>query len=160
MSSHPQTPASIGGASLAPHPLASLVREHQLLGELAQALSIFSECFTSQHALVDRDDLAKFARVFRDLGDYMHHEKEETVLLPLLAHLGFAWQDGPVAEVRQEHCQERYLVDVLCQAAEQEGDWNEDQRRRVGATALAMAEFQRAHLRKENTELFPVILQR
>jgi hemerythrin-like domain-containing protein len=144
----------------APRPLESLIREHRLIGKLAQALSNFSECFAFQPTPDDRDDLAKFARVFRELGDCMHHEKEETVLLPLLAHLGFDWEDGPIAEVRQEHCQERYLIDVLCQAAEREGDWSEDERRRVCATASALAEFQRTHLHKENTVLFPVILQR
>ena len=143
-----------------PRPLDSLIREHRLIGKLAQALSNFSECFASQPTPHDRDDLAKFSRVFRDLGDCMHHEKEETVLLPLLAHLGFDWEDGPLAEVRQEHCQERYLINVLCQAAEREGDWSEHERRRVCATASALAEFQRTHLHKENTELFPVILQR
>jgi hemerythrin-like domain-containing protein len=143
-----------------PRPLESLIREHRLIGKLAQALSNFSECFAFQPTPHDRNDLAKFARVFRELGDCMHHEKEETVLLPLLAHLGFDWEDGPVAEVRQEHCQERYLIDVLCQAVEREGDWSADERRRVCATASALAEFQRAHLHKENTVLFPVILQR
>jgi hemerythrin-like domain-containing protein len=154
------------GLELAPaplpaaRPLDSLIQEHRLIGKLAQALSNFSECCESQPTPHDRDDLAKFSRVFRDLGDHMHHEKEETVLLPLLAHLGFEWEDGPIAEVRQEHCQERYLIDILCQAAERPGDWSQQQRRRVCATACALAEFQSTHLHKENTELFPVLLQR
>jgi CBS domain-containing protein/hemerythrin-like domain-containing protein len=143
-----------------PHPLASLIRDHRLLGELAQALAGFSVCVEAQPTSYDRADLAIFARVFRELGDCMHHEKEEAILLPLLAHLGFDWENGPVAEVRQEHCQERYMTDVLCQAADREGEWDQEERRQVAATAFAMADFQRLHLLRENTQLFPVIMQR
>src|SRR5690242_20556905 len=39
-----------------------------------------------------------------------HEEKEETVLLPALHHLGFPWNDGPLAGVRREHRQGRYLA--------------------------------------------------
>jgi hemerythrin-like domain-containing protein len=142
------------------HPLASLIGEHRLIGALAEALSGFAECVASESTPHTRADLAAFARVFRDLGDYVHHEKEETVLLPLLVHLGFDWEGGPLAEVRQDHCQERYLIDVLCQAAEREGEWNPDERRRIASTASALAEFQRAHLLLENTKLFPAVTER
>jgi len=143
-----------------PHPLASLIRDHELIGQLAGALMSFSACVEGQPSEHDRADLASFARIFRELGDCLHHEKEETVLLPLLAQLGFDWDDGPLAEVRLEHCQERYLIDVLCQAADREGAWDDDERRRIAATASSMADFQRAHLLKENTVLFPVVMQR
>jgi hemerythrin-like domain-containing protein len=143
-----------------PHPLLSLILEHRLIGELAAALTSFAmrvECHTSTY---DRADLASFARVFRELGDYVHHEKEETILLPRLVQLGFDWECGPLAAVRQDHCQERYLIDVLCQAAEQQGTWHKEERRRISATAFALGEFQREHLLKENTELFPAITER
>jgi len=146
--------------TLETHPLASLIGEHRLIGQLAEALRCFSVCVECQSTTYDRADLAKFARVFRDLGDCMHHEKEETVLLPLLAHLGFDWEDGPLANVRQDHCQERYLIEVLCHAAERDGAWSNEDRRRVAATARELGEFQCAHLERENTLLFPVVMQR
>jgi hemerythrin-like domain-containing protein len=146
--------------TLQTHPLASLIEEHRLIGQLAEALSCFAVCIACQSTRHDRADLAQFARVFRDLGDCMHHEKEETVLLPLLLHLGFDWEDGPLADVRRDHCQERYLIDVLCHAAERDGAWSNEDRRRIAATALELGEFQHAHLLKENTELFPVVMQR
>ena len=45
-----------------PHPLASLIREHQVLGELAEALESFSTCVQAQPTGYDRADLASFAR--------------------------------------------------------------------------------------------------
>jgi len=146
--------------TLETHPLASLIGEHRLIGQLAEALRCFSVCVERQSTTYDRTDLAKFARVFRDLSDCMHHEKEETVLLPLLAHLGFDWEDGPLADVRQDHCQERYLIEVLCHAAARDGAWSNEDRRRVAATARELGEFQCAHLERENTLLFPVVMQR
>jgi hemerythrin-like domain-containing protein len=142
------------------NPLASLIREHQVIGQLAEALLHFSVCVAAEPSSYDRADLAGFARVFHELVDCLHHEKEETILLPLLAQLGFDWENGPLADVRLEHGQERCLIDGLCQAAVREGDWDQEERRRIAASACAVAEFQRAHLRKENTQLFPVILQR
>jgi hemerythrin-like domain-containing protein len=142
-------------------PLASLVREHELIGPLAEALASFAgRMLSEERALArERTELEQFVRVFKDFADCVHHEKEEAVLLPFLARHGYAWSEGPLAEVRREHRQERYLIDVLCQAAACEDAWNQEDRRRIVATAVALAEFQRDHLLKENTLLFPAVIQ-
>jgi hemerythrin-like domain-containing protein len=152
-----------GGASVAfdAGPLASLIREHELIGPLAEALASFAGRMLSreQDLAGERTVLEQFVRVFKDFADCVHHEKEETVLLPFLSRHGYAWSQGPLAEVRREHRQERYLIDVLCQAATCDDAWNLEDRRRIVATAVALAEFQRDHLLKENTTLFPAVLR-
>jgi hemerythrin-like domain-containing protein len=142
------------------HPLISLIREHQLIGPLADALEVFANGVKSERGTYDSEDLGLFVRVFQDFADCAHHEKEEAVLLPFLARHGFDWNDGPLAEVRREHRQERYLIEVLSHAAAREERWNSEERRRIAATAEALVEFQRAHLLKENTVLFPAVTQR
>jgi hemerythrin-like domain-containing protein/CBS domain-containing protein len=142
------------------HPLASLISEHQLIGPLAEALIGFAAHIEAEVGSAAQADLERFARVFRDFADCVHHEKEEAILLPFLARHGFDWSEGPLAEIREEHHQERYLVDVLCQAATRKEDWNQEERRRVVATSVALASFQREHLVKENTQLFPAVMQR
>jgi hemerythrin-like domain-containing protein len=108
----------------------------------------------------ERAELQQFARFFKDFADCVHHEKEEAVLLPFLSRHGYPWSQGPLAEVRSAHRQERYLIDVLCHAASCDDAWNPDDRRRIMATVVALAEFQRDHLLMENTLLFPSIMQR
>jgi hemerythrin-like domain-containing protein len=144
------------------HPLSSLIREHEAISRLIDALSGYAmhlertEDGDGRGAL----DLAAFARVFREFADEVHHDKEENVLIPILARNGFAWEEGVLAEVRQEHEQERYLVDVLCQASERDSTWSLEERRTIAATARELAHFQRGHLTLENDELFPEVTRR
>ena len=143
-------------------PLASLSRDHQLLELLAAALAGFAGRirFTRSAPLSEREDLESFVRVFDGFADCAHHEKEEAVLLPFLARHGFAWTQGPLAEVRREHRQERYLISVLGHAAARDEPWSEEQRRGVFAAASELAAFQVEHMAKEDTLLFPAVLER
>lgn len=142
------------------HPLVSLIREHQLIGPLAEALEAYSACVQLDRSVYDREDLEHFARVFHELGDCVHHEKEEGILLPFLARQGFDWNSGTLAEVRGEHQQERYLVEVLSHAAARKQSWTREDCRRIAAAGAALAQFQRGHLLKENDSLYPGVTER
>ena len=83
-------------------PLASLTKEHQMISDLLGALQAYGTRLRGG-ASVDPVDLPRFAEVLRELVDYRHHEKEEGILLPLLARNGFAWNLGLLAELRREH---------------------------------------------------------
>lgn len=96
--------------------LKSLMDEHQVIVELLGALHTYATRLRGGVA-VDPADLGRFAEVFRELVDYRHHEKEEGILLPLLARNGFEWSSGMLADLRREHGHLRYLIDVLCQLA-------------------------------------------
>lgn len=141
------------------HELESLIEEHRLITRLITALAEYAER-TRREAFVEREDLANFTRFFKDFADGVHHEKEENILLPLLTRGGASWDHGVLAEVRREHRQERYLIEVLCYACERSGAWTKEDRRMVASTAFELVEFQRAHLRKENEGLFPEVLRR
>lgn len=139
--------------------VSSLVREHQLISALLGALCSYAARLRS--ALPpDAADFQRFASTFRELVDYRHHEKEESILLPLLTRNGFAWSSGSLAEVRREHSHLRYLMDVIYQAAARELTWSLDERRKLADAAAAFVEFKRRHLQKEESVLFPAVSRR
>jgi hemerythrin-like domain-containing protein len=144
--------------------LKSLTDEHQMISELLGALSSYAARLRGG-ASVDPADLMRFSEVFRELVDYRHHEKEEGILLPLLARNGFEWSSGLLAELQRDHGHLRYLIDVLCQAAAKDTvgtRWagSREERRQIAEAALAFVEFERRHMLREENELFPAIAQR
>lgn len=143
----------------AKHPLASLTREHRLIRRMVDALEGFAEKLEMNEP-ADLRDLGHFAAFFGEFGEGIHHVKEEDYLLPAMVKKGFEWDQGPVGKVRAEHAQERYLVRVLRQAAEQEGDWSEEARRHAIASIRAFIDFQRRHMDREDNLLYPAVSQR
>lgn len=89
-----------------------------------------------------------------------HEEKEETILLPALHQLGFPWGDGPLARVRREHRQGRYLASALHQVAHQRTPWTRDDRRHFVALAQEWIGFIRRHMALEESILFAAFSQR
>jgi hemerythrin-like domain-containing protein len=139
--------------------IASLIREHHVISRLVAALEVYGQRLDRQ-APFHPGDLARFARVFVELGDQIHHEKEENILLPLLSRQGFDWTSGVLSAVRKDHHQERYLIEVLSHAAQRAGNWSTEDRRRISATAKALVAFQRSHHQLENHDLFPEMARR
>jgi hemerythrin-like domain-containing protein len=134
--------------------IASLVREHEVMSSVVAALEAYVQRLEHREP-VDPEDLARFAEIFEALGDCIHHEKEENILLPLLSRNGFEWSRGLLARVRSEHRQERYLTNVLFQSSQRAGSWNDEHRRYIAANGRALVEFQRRHHDLENRRLFP-----
>jgi hemerythrin-like domain-containing protein len=139
--------------------LTSLIREHQVISRLIDALQVYARRLRLEQNAIPAD-LAHFARVFREYADEIHHEKEEGILLPILGRNGFHWDQGVLPEVRRDHRQERYLIEVLQQAGARQDAWSNEDKRSIVATALALVEFQREHLELENTRLFSEVPKR
>jgi hemerythrin-like domain-containing protein len=139
--------------------LLSLTEEHQMISGLLGALQTYAMRLRSG-ATVDPADLARFSEVLREVVDYRHHEKEEGILMPLLARNGFEWSTGLLAELRHEHGHLRHLVDILSQAAARDSAGSREQRRQVVEVALAFVEYKRRHIQKEEDLLAPAIRQR
>jgi len=139
--------------------LLSLTEEHQTISGLLGALHTYAMRLRSG-ATVDPMDLGRFSEVLRELVDYRHHEKEEGILMPLLARNGFEWSTGLLAELRHEHGHLRHLIDVLCQAAAKDSAGSPEQRRQVVDVALAFVEYKREHIRKEDDVLFTAVIDR
>jgi hemerythrin-like domain-containing protein len=141
--------------------LSSLIREHQVMSLLADALQGFADNLNQPGPKASNpNDLGSFARFFREFVDEIHHEKEEHILLPLLTRHGFCWEEGILAQLRQDHEQELSLIDILCHAAERYTVWSAEDRRSIAASARALAAFQREHLARENAQLFPEVMRR
>jgi hemerythrin-like domain-containing protein len=136
--------------------IASLTREHEVISRLAAAHETYAHRLERQES-VEAEDLARFVQVFEDLGDRIHHEKEENILLPLLSRNGVDWDRGVIDDVQTDHRQERYLMDVLFQASERAGAWDNEHRRHIATSAKALVEFQRRHHELENRLLFPEV---
>jgi hemerythrin-like domain-containing protein len=134
----------------------SLIREHQVIARVADALETYAHQ-TKDGRPPDAADLGRFAGVFIDLAERIHHEKEENILLPVLVRHGVDWNHGALPEIRREHRQETYLIDVLRQAGERAGSWNHEDRRRIAAGAQALVDFQRKHHALESAQLFPLL---
>src|SRR5690349_5128312 len=139
--------------------LLSLTEEHQMICGLLGALQTYATRLRSG-ASVDPADLARFAEVLHEVVDYRHHEKEEGILMPLLARNGFEWSRGLLAELRQEHGHLRHLIDILAQAAARDSLGSGEQRRQVVEVALAIVDYKLRHIQKEDQLLAPAISQR
>src|SRR6185436_18773802 len=87
--------------------VASLIREHQLIARLADALEVYAQQ-TKRGPPPEATHLGLFAAAFIDFAECIHHEKEESILLPMLARHGVRWENGALASVRREHRQETY----------------------------------------------------
>ncbi len=131
-----------------------LMKEHQLIRRVLDAFDQYVQRVDGGGRL-ERTDLERFVLFFREYVDLGHHDKEETILFPALVRNGLHWDDGPVARVRRDHDQERYLMRSLRHAALQVGDWSDDGRRHFVAVARELIGFQRDHIELEERTLFP-----
>lgn len=138
------------------HKLSSLNQDHRMLLALTDALDVFAgELMRTDD--VSPSDVGEFAHAFREFADYLHYEKEEHVLLPFLVRHGFDWNCELLEQIRAEHSRDRYLIDVLHQAGEQEGSLSQHDRRRLAATATTLASVQRGLTMKQDIELLPEV---
>jgi hemerythrin-like domain-containing protein len=129
-----------------------LGREHAELERVFRALAaLLDDLEAGTH--VSRSELASVVEYVTLFGDLSHHDKEESLLVPVLIQHGFDWYDGPLARMRRDHRQERYLVRVLSDLASQEKPWSsEDQRHLLGVGREYIA-FMRGHMARENADI-------
>lgn len=139
------------------HALSSLHQDHRILLILTDALDSFARAIACSE-IDDPGELGTFAQAFQEFADHHHYEKDEQVLLPFLARHGFDWNGELFEQVRSEHRRERYLIDVLAHAAQQQGRFGKAERLRVGATAAELAGMQRRLTMKQDIELLPEVL--
>ena len=134
-------------------PFQYLGNEHRELTRMLAVLESMAEGVAAG-ATMDRDDLDVVMDYFREVGDMSHHDKEETLLVPALVRHNMDWFHGPLAELRRDHRQERYLMRSLRHAARQTRDWSEEDKRHFVSVARAYIDFMRAHFTKENEQWF------
>jgi len=136
--------------------LQSLGKDHRLIARVLDAFETYVG--TIEAALpVERLDLQRFVAFFQDYGDLYHHDKEESLLFPALVAAGVDWNVEPLSRLRREHDQEHYLLSSLEHSARAGDAWSVDDRLHFVGVAKEFLTFQRAHMRFENTEVFPLV---
>ncbi len=135
------------------NPFEHLGNEHRALTRVLKVLDILADSVAAG-AAIDRAELDTVVDYFREVGDMGHHDKEENLLVPALIRHHMDWYDGPLADLRHEHRQERYLMRSLRHAARQSRDWSDEDQRHFVSIARAYSEFLRAHMAKESQQWF------
>lgn len=140
-------------------PFEYLTLEHEKLEGMLDVLEALTGAAENGDELL-REDLDAVIDYFREFSDLSHHDKEETILVPALIEAQLSWYDGPLAELRREHRQERYLLRSLRHLVHQRADWSKDDRAHFVSLAREFIAFLRAHIKKENDVLFPLAKQK
>ncbi len=143
----------------APHPADVIIDEHRTIARMLDVLRALAERVEAGQK-VEHEDLRTTVVFFRDFVDLGHHEKEESVLIPELSRAGVDWNAEPLAKIRADHNQERYLVRSLRHSSLQETDWSKDDQQHFVSIANQLVDLQRAHLAREATHLIPLIRDR
>ncbi|HSU39289.1 MAG TPA: alpha-E domain-containing protein [Polyangiaceae bacterium] len=147
------SPASIPELPVARDPFEHLGREHAAIEAVLRLLDeMRARAACGQE--VDRSAVRAIVDFFTDFGVLGHHEKEEQILIPALVREGFAWHDGPLASMRNDHRQEHYFLRVLTHLCGQEAAWSPEDHRRFLSVTQEFVPFLRAHMRLEQREVF------
>jgi hemerythrin-like domain-containing protein len=135
--------------------LQSLRDEHRVIAGVLDALERYGSRL-EQDSSVSASDLRRFTAVLTEFAGIWHHGKEEELLMPVLVQRGLAWDESLLREIREDHEQEDYLLRVIEHAALQEGVLSAEDRRHAVRSIRAFVDFERMHIEKEETSLYPV----
>lgn len=127
-----------------------LVEEHLSislgLDILEKMVSEIRLCGTS-----DTKDAADLSNFFRVFVDKCHHKKEEDYLFPAMERAGIPNRGGPIAQMLSEHREGREYVSLM--AASIQGHTLQSDK--FAQAAEGYVALMRAHIREEDTVLFP-----
>ena len=136
-----------------------LFDEHPIIMCVVDALSVFVDTLEA-HGDENRNELMRMMTFFREYADLIHHEKEESLLLPALVNAGMRWDVGVIADVRKDHELERSMLQTLRYASLQSSAWSVVDRQRVIDVGRRFIEYMRQHVTIENESLRPLIIEK
>lgn len=134
----------------------TLTDEHRLITRTVDALQAFIER-VEQGGELDVVELNRFVVFLREFVDLVHHEREENILFPAMARLGYAKSGAPIAHVRDEHRREHAILFEIRQAAVRVRPLSSARRAHLVGLVRELIVFQRAHIKKENELLYPTV---
>lgn len=137
-------------------PIRSLHDEHRLILRAIDVLDGWVHAVEQQRD-PERSDLKALVSFLTDFVEAIHHQKEEDILLPALVGAGVDWNGPMLMELRLEHEQERYLVDVIRHLAHQSADWSSYSRMHFVSIARELVMLQRKHILAESTRVYPLV---
>ena len=132
-----------------------MMEEHELIVEVLASLQAAAEKLAAGGS-VARQDLADFARFFREFADRCHHGKEEDRLFVKMVEAGFPQDAGPVAVMLAEHEAGRQEVRGLVQIGAGSGPLSDSERERTIGYITQFVPLLYAHIQKENNILYPM----
>ncbi len=132
----------------------TLYAEHRFINQVLGAFESYAEAVEAGRPF-ERHELNRFVFFLSQYAELGHHHKEEHVLIPALVGSGFAAPGGPLEFIRDQHRHERRLMRRLRRTAAQKEPWGAEHRKEVVATVRELVQFERTHMEKENTLLFP-----
>jgi hemerythrin-like domain-containing protein len=135
-----------------------MMNEHRLIVQVLGALdALVSKLDGGQD--VPREDVAGFARFFREFADKLHHGKEEDRLFAEMNKCGFPREYGPVAVMLAEHEAGRAQVRALSQIGAGTGPLSADERRHAADHGTEFVPLLLGHIQKEDNILYPMAQQ-
>ncbi|MDR3553734.1 MAG: hemerythrin domain-containing protein [Syntrophobacteraceae bacterium] len=141
------------------NPKDSLREEH---GTIMKMLSVLQRFFVKPMSLKDGEakDLEELIEFFEIYVDRHHHGKEEQGLFPALSRARTTDIDSLISSLLDDHCQARdYMKQIKSHAASIQSctgvDFDE-----FKEVAQRFVELVRKHIRKENSEVLPLIEER
>jgi hemerythrin-like domain-containing protein len=108
----------------------------------------------------DTKDLKALIEFFEIYVDRYHHGKEEQVLFPALAHTRTAGIDSLIGSLMEDHREARTSMEQIKSNAVTLYSCSEADRYEFRERAEGYVNLVRRHIRKENSELLPLIEER
>lgn len=134
-----------------------LMDEHQVILRMLRVLN--GMCLRlgegKKVELADLDAALDFIKTF---ADFCHHGKEEDLLFPAMAEVGFPREAGPVAVMLMEHEQGRAYVRSLSAALERVRSGDSAALKEVSLSAMDYASLLSSHIGKEDDILYPMAM--
>jgi hemerythrin-like domain-containing protein len=136
-------------------PIAKLAEEHGLILSLMDAFERCAKCFEIGTAEVE--DLLRFGIFFREFGELIHHEKEESIAFAALGHHGFLAERGPRADLHDQHVKEVSLLSRITHQITAQPPFTDVMRQRIVTLVVSFCALQREHMRAENQHFYPAL---
>jgi len=139
--------------------LAELVAEHAIIARVLRTLEYWADA-VARSAIDARAELAAFTEFFCRFADDHHHDKEERILFEVMIEHGVPRDEGPLAMMFREHEQSRASTRQFMELAGQDHPWTDADREALRGASAAYSNLLRAHMRKEDEFLYPMVTRR
>jgi hemerythrin-like domain-containing protein len=137
---------------------ATLSNEHRVIEQVLRCLVEMASRARAT-GTVDGDSADSTLRFLRTFADACHHKKEEDVLFPALARVGFTPDAGPVAVMLEEHELGRAHLGRLEAAIQRARLGGKDAAEDFATSVHAYVDLLTEHIAKEDNILFPLAEQ-
>jgi hemerythrin-like domain-containing protein len=134
---------------------ATLSNEHRVIEQVLRCL-LEMALRARETGTVDVESADSALLFLRTFADQCHHRKEEDVLFPALADVGFAPEVGPVAVMLEEHALGRTHLGRIEAAIQRARLGGKEAAENFAASVRPYVDLLTQHIAKEDNILFPL----